>query len=74
MSIDLMQLHEIAKQFSELEFFNSHTMSVCCAQNNKKSEIIVYLTKKIRTDNLPKEFEGVKVSYRYNKQGIFVEV
>ena len=61
--------HQACKKFSELEFFNSHLMSVGVTNNKLEYELIVYLFRKIRTDNLPREFEGFKVNYTF--QGKF---
>lgn len=63
-----LTIHQACKNFVELEFFNPHFMSAGVQDTPNKKEIIVYLFKKIRTDNLPQEFEGYRVNYTYHGQ------
>lgn len=62
----VIDIQQACKKFAELEFFNSHFMSVGVYDTPNKKEIFVYLFKKVRTDNLPQEFEGFKVNYSYH--------
>lgn len=64
--VDVLDVHQACKKFAELEFFNSHFMSVGAYDTPNKKELMVYLFKKIRTDNLPQQFEGFKVIYTYH--------
>lgn len=65
--ISLRDAEQASKKFTEQEFYNSHYMSVGIAQK-KDYELIVYLFKKIRTENLPVTFEGLKVIYEFSGQ------
>lgn len=63
--IPTLNIQQASKNFAELEFFNSHFMSIGVQDTPNKKEITVYLFKKIRTDNLPQEYEGYRVTYSY---------
>lgn len=52
---------QASKQLIEQDFFNQSFMSVGVGKNN---ELIVYLFKKIRTDNLPRDFQGFEIVYQ----------
>jgi len=52
------------KKLNQEEFFNSKFMSVAVVNNKETCEIVVYLHKKINTSNLPREYEGLRVSYQ----------
>lgn len=59
----LKEVEQIKNRFAEQEFFNSNFMSVGLS---KDYDLIVYLRKRIRTDNLPQIFEGLKVIYNFS--------
>jgi hypothetical protein len=47
-------------------FFNQGYMSVGIIQNKQgEFSMKVYLHKKIRTDNLPREIDSIKIDYEY---------
>ena len=62
----MIEAEELSKRFTEQEFYNSHYMAVGVTPN-RPYELVVYLYKKIRTDNLPQAFEGLKVSYKFHE-------
>jgi hypothetical protein len=63
--ITVLQAEAAAKKFANEEFYNRNLMSVGIGGKDNQYELIVHLFKKIRTDNLPQEYDGLKVSYKF---------
>lgn len=69
--ISLREAEQASKKFAEQDFYNQNFMSVGISNSvgmseNKGYELTVYIFKKIRTDNLPQAFEGLRVNYKFH--------
>ena len=63
--ITYQEVETASKKLYEEEFFNRNFMSVGITQIKNNYEIIVYLHKKINTSNLPLEYDGVRIEYKF---------
>ncbi len=64
--ITYQEVEAASKKLADEEFFNRNFMSVGITQIKNNFEIIVYLHKKINTSNLPIEYDGVRIEYKFS--------